>query len=96
MYSGHQISEVTDITWDNGKTFLFRDHRLQASAANIDIFSLFHALLRTDKGVVRATFKEKLQAFCRCDSLYMVRQSNSFQAHIVQKKNGPELWREAL
>jgi hypothetical protein len=96
MYSGKKINEVTDITWDDGKTFLFRDHRLQASAANIDIYSMFHALLKNEKEVLRTIFKEKLKVFCRCDSLYIVRQNNSIQTHIIQKKDGPELWREAL
>lgn len=75
-----------DITWDGGKTFLFRDHRQKATAAGINIHALFFLVQTQNITKINSAYLSKLQQYCLCNSLEMTTLDSSLYNHFVLKK----------
>ena len=86
MYSYMPKKYVRDITWDNGKSFLFRDHRRKAKKLGINIHELFYILNRSNYKRVRKYFYPQLTKLCQCNHINLVKLKGSLAEHIFYKK----------
>lgn len=96
MFSAPPVNRVVDITWDNGQTFLIRDHRDRAREFGIRTHPLFYLLHSNDLQKIRNLYKEKIQKFCKCDSVQYVVMKNSYYNHLLKKERGEILRSEKL
>lgn len=75
-----------DISWDDGRTFLFRDHRVAARAAGINIYSLFFHLDPKNVNLIRDKYKSQILKLCNCEDLKLIQFKGTLFDHIVGKK----------
>lgn len=87
MFSFMPMTKVRDITWDEGKTFFFRDYRWEAMSAGINIHTLFY-LLNSSHGIntIQKYFYPELMKFCKCQNLKLVELEGSLSEHIIYTK----------
>lgn len=86
MFAFDSKKPCVDITWDGGKTFLFRDHRQKASASGINIHSLFFLVTTQNIAKINSTYLSKLQQYCNCSSLEITILDSSLYDHFILKK----------
>ena len=77
---------IHDITWDEGKTFLFRDYLREAQEAGIDMRWLFHVVDFLHREDNKRHFYSKLIYFCECQKLEIFTLQGSLSDHIIYKK----------
>ncbi len=70
-----------DITWDGGKSFLFRDHdRKEARIKEIDIHFLFHSV---QKKKIKEDHLEILKQLGPCENLRLVKFKGPLYKHLL-------------
>ena len=81
------MERVYDITWDEGKTFLFRDYSQKVKNTGINIHTLFY-LLASEKGIaaINQYFYSDLASFCKCQNIKLFELKGSLSDHIIYKK----------
>ncbi len=96
MFAFGSPNQCADITWDGGKTFLFRDHRKDAAAAGINIHTLFYLMNSSNIELLRKDYLLKMKLLCRCENVeYFVLRSNYFD-HFFANKNSDVIRRFSL
>ena len=85
MYSSGPKPMVYDLTWNNGESYFFRDHRSDPIASQIDTHTLFHLLSTKNLDRIGQDYGAKLKDLCGCDSLEVHELSGSLYKHIIQK-----------
>ena len=86
MYSSMPAESVRDITWDEGKTFLFRDHRKAAKKAGIKLIPLLYLLLYSNAETLKNNFHKTLLDFCNCKNLNVFKLKGSLSEHVLYKR----------
>ena len=86
MFSGMPAESIYDITWDEGKTFLLRDHRKAAKKADIKLIPLLYLLLYSNTETLKNNFHQTLLNFCNCKNLDVFKLKGSLSEHILYKK----------
>ena len=89
MFSSGSHGRILDITWGDGKYFLFKDYRLQAKALGIDLPRLHFAMSSRRIKSLRKRFGPSLRKLCQCETLYLVELSGDNYRHHVLKKPLP-------
>ena len=95
MFS-NPITHATDISWDKGYTYLFRDHRAKAKELGIRLHPLFFLVNKRDVEAIREIYKEKLKQLCQCDNLDLIVLKNNYYSHILKKERGEMIRMERL
>ncbi len=95
MFS-YPMAEVKDLSWDQGKTFLFRDHRTKAKEFGVRLHPLFYLLNQKNTEKIRDLHKERLKDFCQCDSIDFVVLKSDYYSHIIKKQNAEVILTERL
>ena len=86
-----------DITWDEGKTFLFREYRQQAQHEGINIRWLFYIVGGyLPREEIKKHFYSKLMDFCKCQKLEIFKLQGSLSDHIIYKKLLKTVTKESL
>ena len=96
MFAFGPTRPCIDITWDGGKTFLFRDHRQKATAAGINIHALFFLTNNQNKAKTNSEYLSKLRAYCNCSSVEITILNSSLYDHFVLKKQSDITHRDIL
>lgn len=78
--------EVYDISWDEGRTFLFRDYKAELSRMEIDTNRLFYMLKPKKKHLLIRYFYPQLARLCECKNLKLFELKGSLSDHIIYKK----------
>ena len=87
---------VYDITWDEGKTFLLRDHIQKAKHKGINTRRLFYVVRHLHKEENKKHFYSQLMDFCKCQKIEVFKLQGSLADHIIYKKQLKIQIREAL
>lgn len=96
MFSAAPGQSNFDISWDQGSTFLFRDHRQSAKANGLNLEAILFDLNAKDLQLIQTRHKAKLLQICQCQDLELFQLGGTFFDHIVLKENQPVLGRERL
>ena len=86
MFSSMPETLTYDITWDEGQSFLFRDHRKRAISAGINLNILFYLLGKADENRIKKDFYSELTDLCQCQNLEIFKLKGSLAEHIIYKK----------
>ena len=86
MFSSMPLTSVYDITWDEGQSFLFKDHRQKAKAYGINTLTLFYFLMKADDKRIKKFFYSQLMDFCKCQKIEIFKLQGSLADHIIYKK----------
>lgn len=86
MFSFNSQKKSVDITWDNGKSFLFRDHRVRASQQGINMHALFYLLNSNKQDKIRTSYLEKLRRYCLCEKIDIYFLQSDFFEHFILNK----------
>lgn len=89
-------TSVTDLTWDNGRTFLLRDYSSEAKRSGVDLRSLHYLLSKGDFSKIREIHKDKLLDFCRCEGISLLTIRSNFYSHFLKKESSETLRAEDL
>lgn len=76
-----------DISWNQGQTFLFRDHQAPAKNAGIDIHSLFFLVKSHNLKMIEELYKTDILKICHCNDLEFVELQGTLYEHIILKKH---------
>lgn len=96
LFSISNSVQAIDLTWNNGNSYLFRDHRADIKRARINNVSLYYHVSRQDFDKVRAVFKEHLEQLCKCQNIEIHKLNISLYDHIVHKQTGEAVSVEPL
>ncbi|HAG92098.1 MAG TPA: hypothetical protein DCL41_09510 [Bdellovibrionales bacterium] len=75
-----------DITWDGGKSYLFRDHREEARRV-VNIHSLFFLVNRGLVSEIRKKYLHSLSQFGGCKDMELYQFDGPLHAHYLDGKN---------
>ena len=84
---------VYDITWDKGKTFLFKDHK--EARYRVGTIYMLYLISRSFQGKESARKRlykvhyPKIIKYCQCQELYLVLFKGSWTDYIIHKKSLP-------
>lgn len=78
MFSEDVRTQVSDITWGDGKQYLMRDHRSTFEALNLDITVLFFLIQNHEIEKVRSDYGEIIQQICQCQNYELKILKKSF------------------
>ncbi len=86
LFSDKTQSSVVDITWDNGESYLLRDHDRFFTQSKIDR-TLFYQLVKDRKiNDIKNQFSSLLIQYCRCGYLELQILSGSLYQHFILKE----------
>ena len=80
---------VQDLTWDQGKTYLLRDHKEQLKnmrGVRWKAFVFQKLLNNRDTRRLKKDYKAGLLKLCQCESLQLVKLKGSLTDHFIYKK----------
>ena len=77
---------IYDITWDEGHSFFFRDHRKSAKTKGIKIYSLFHSIQNGDPQRIKSNHLKMLKKTGSCEKLWLVKLKGPLYKHILFKE----------
>lgn len=86
LFSRGPSPSIHDLTWDEGATYFFRDHRLGGLSSKINIHTLFHLLRSKKIGRIQKDFLPRIREFCECNSVQLHNLSGSIYEHVILKK----------
>ncbi|MCZ0932381.1 MAG: hypothetical protein OXJ52_04415 [Oligoflexia bacterium] len=75
---------VYDFTFDEGKTFLIRDHNKKLKSVNR--FTLQSLLDKQKIERIRTNYKSSFLKLCQCESIYLIKLKGSLADHFIYKK----------
>jgi hypothetical protein len=89
LYGSVEIKETYDISWDNGTTFLFRDHRDLANN-KINLQGLYFLVNKNDfyennkinNDFLKLGYVEQIKKICQCNEITFYRLNISVFEHI--------------
>lgn len=87
LFSGGVRENVYDLTWDEGKTYYFRDYRRTEFTKNIDTVTLMHLLQSDQLNPALQSYVSIIKSKCQCQEIEIHQLSGSLYDHIIQKKN---------
>ena len=73
---------VYDVTWDQGKTFLLRDHRKKIN--RLYIFRYLVITRNLDR--IKKDYKDQLLKLCQCEVIHFVSLKGFLMDHLIYKK----------
>jgi len=86
LFGGEVRGSVFDLTWDEGQTYLFRDHRHSEKGSDLVTPTLFYLLGANNFERIRQDFLEKIRRDCQCLTVKVHQLSGSLYEHIVLKR----------
>lgn len=96
MFAFGSEKPCVDITWDNGKTFLFKDHRQKILASGVNVHALFYLTNTLDTAKIQDDYLRKIKSYCGCETVELVTLNSSLFDHFVLKKEASILRRMPL
>ena len=92
---------VYDISWDEGKTFLLRDHKQKVpfSFNKQDFFKgnkFINSIFFNDYKSLQEKFVLDIKTKCQCENLQFFKLKGSIADHIIYKKQLEIEWKKAL
>ncbi|MCZ0932730.1 MAG: hypothetical protein OXJ52_06235 [Oligoflexia bacterium] len=86
LYSFTPQKFAHDLTWDQGKTFLLRDHKEQLRNMGMGRGFVFQTLLnRRNTRRIKKDYKAWLLRLCQCESIQFVKLKGSLTDHFIYK-----------
>lgn len=82
---------VTDISWDKGQTYLFRDYRKEMKMIGIDTHILLYLLNKGLLSRIETDYCTQFKKLSKNRSISIIQVSSSLADHIFQKNNEPIL-----
>ena len=82
LFSNGPSESVRDLTWDSGQTFLFRDHRTNATNSRINLTTLKYLLDSDSLETLKRDFCRPLLALSGGSPVEIVTLKNSWAAHM--------------
>ncbi len=89
LFGGGIKTQVYDITWDQGATYLVRDHQQLMSDGQIDKIRLFSALQKNQPQLIKTFHLKQIQNLCHCNDVQLATLSGSLYEHFILKKPLP-------
>ena len=89
MFSYRPYHFIYDITWDEGQSFLFRDHRKSAKYSGVQVWALFYRLYPyryPNKMDIPKYLRKQIINFCKCESFNLILLKGSLSDHIIYNK----------
>ena len=96
LFNSKPRKVVYDITWDEGESFLFRDHRKKAHSLGVHTFTLFYLMMNKqynrnwasqEFGRIQKDHLENLKKVGPCEKLQVVDLKGSLYQHIILKED---------
>lgn len=85
LFVGGHKPYVFDLTWDQGRTHLFRDYKDQIKQHQINQKTLFYLVQNERLNDVRDLFSSKIHEICQCETVQVVKlQSNLFNYFVLK------------
>ena len=85
FFSGMPQNFTYDISWDEGKTFVLRDHRTKVKNYGIRLYTLSH-LLQFEQQKINHYYSAIMLKICNCNNINIIKLKGSFADHILYKK----------
>lgn len=86
LFSKGPSKSVRDLTWDGGKTFLFRDHRTDATNSRINLTTLKYLLDSSSLQTLKKDFCRPLLDLSGSAPVEIVTLKNSWAEHMFSNK----------
>ena len=86
MFSFSPYKSVRDITWDEGRSFFFRDYRKKAAYSGVLIWGISNHFYRIRTIKLPKHLHEQIINFCKCQSFDVVLLKGSLSEHIIYRK----------
>lgn len=96
FFSGGPRSEVRDITFNGGQTFLYRDLHTQAVKANVDIHLLFFIMSWQDTVDYKDILLRELKKMSACPGIEVFTLKGTLADHMRKNKELPVIKKESL
>lgn len=96
LFSNGPSETVHDLTWDSGQTFLFRDHRTNATNSKINLTTLKYLLDSGSLETLEKDFCPSLIVLSGGAPVEIVTLKNSWSAHMFSKQELQPLKTEEL
>jgi hypothetical protein len=87
--------QSADISWDGGRSFVFRDKYAQMSG-NVDLVALYNLVQRGDLEKVRKFHLKDIQTYCGCDGIEVYKLSLDPYDHLSRQSPFNIIARERL
>lgn len=95
LFSRPAGQSVADLSCDNGKTFIMRDHAQQAKIG-LALNPIHYLLITNNVQKIREIHKEMLLSFCHQHPVSFLLIKNTVYSHFVEKKAGEIIHIELL
>lgn len=86
LFSGGPRQSIHDLTWDDGNTYFFKDHRSGKLFSKVKIHTLFYLLGSKKFNRIEKDYLPKIKEYCNCDNIEVHRLSGSIYEHVILKK----------
>lgn len=86
LFSDPPRGVVTDISWDDGQTFLFRDHRGWVKRSGVNIHTLFSLLRRGAVQRLQKDYCLALMGFSKKQPIAIFRREGRLWDHLLAHK----------
>jgi len=83
MYSTLPVKAVVDLTWDEGRTYLLRDHSAALKKNGVKLGPLYSDLQKMNGEEFKANYLSAILNFCQCTKVEMVQLEGSRSRHIL-------------
>ena len=90
LYSSPRFTDHTiDLSWDGGKSFLFRDFLTAAKNNGINTGALFYLLQEANYEKINFIYKKQILQICNCSSFSFYRLQTSLPNYIFKGSSAP-------
>lgn len=94
---GRENPSVYDLTWDNGDSFLYRDHRDKPEIIHrVNLKAIFSLLHSGNVEKIREEHLESLMEVCQCHEIESVKIRGTFYTYLLGKRKTEILERRPL
>lgn len=91
LYAGGLRKSIYDITWDEGQSFLLRDHRKTGTFKISNLFyarvDFFNMVQKKNIQKIKKDHLENLKKLGNCNKLWLVKLKGPLYKHILFKEN---------
>ena len=84
LYAGGPKKSIYDITWDEGHSFLFRDHRKTGA---VELLNLYYMVRRKNIQGIKKDHLKSLKKLGACNRLWLVKFKGPLYKHILFKED---------
>ena len=83
LYTFMPPNFVHDLTWDQGNTFLLKDHRKKIKK----LYIFRYLVITKNLNRIRKDYKDSLLKLCQCKSIHFVSLKGFLMDHLIYKKS---------